>query len=214
MRATVYLVDDHAVVRHGLRALLGEAGFVVLGDTGDLTVALADVQRLAPEVALIDLSLGERSGLELLAEMQRRGLPVRSIVLTMSSQPRHVAQALRLGAQGYMLKGAPSEDLLAAIDTVRAGRRHLGPEVAGLAAQALAQGEAADPFAQLSARERQVVVMVVNGRTSAEIAAELHVSPKTVESYRSRLMAKLGAGDITGLVKLALRHGLIQIDRD
>lgn len=210
MKASLYLVDDHAVVRHGLRVLLTEAGHAVLGDSGDLTQALADLQRLLPDIVLVDLSLGDRSGMELLAELQRRALPVRSIVLTMSAQPRHVGNALRLGAAGYVLKGSPAEELLAAIDGVHRGVRHLGMEVADLAVQALAQGDDGDPFTQLSPRERQVVVMVVNGRTSAEIAAALHVSAKTVDSYRSRLMAKLGAADITALVKLALRYGLTE----
>ncbi|WP_439535640.1 response regulator [Methyloversatilis sp.] len=209
MTARLYLVDDHAVVRHGLRALLAEAGHQVLGDSGDLTVALAEVQRLLPDVVLVDLSLGDRSGLELLSELQSRRVPVRCLVLTMSAQPRHVANALRLGAAGYVLKGSPAEELLAAIERVQRGGRHFGPEVGELALRALAEPHADDPFAQLSPRERQVVVMVVNGSTSAEIAAELHVSAKTVDSYRSRLMAKLGTGDITALVKLALRHGLI-----
>ncbi len=209
MTARLYLVDDHAVVRHGLRALLAEAGHQVLGDSGDLTVALAEVQRLLPDVVLVDLSLGERSGLELLAELQTRRVPVRCLVLTMSAQPRHVASALRLGAAGYVLKGSPAEELLAAIERVQRGGRHLGPEVGELALRALAEPAHDDPFALLSPRERQVVVMVVNGGTSAEIAAELRVSAKTVDSYRSRLMAKLGVGDITALVKLALRHGLV-----
>ncbi len=208
MKARLYLVDDHAVVRHGLRALLADAGYEVLGDTGDLTAALADLQRLRPDVVLVDLSMGDRSGLELLAELQSRQLPLRSLVLTMSAQPRHVAEALRLGASGYMLKGSSAEDLLAAIEQVHGGARHLGPEVDALALRALAEADPEDPFSALSPRERQVVALVVNGRTSAEIAAELRVSPKTVDSYRSRLMAKLGAGDITALVKLALRHGL------
>lgn len=209
MTARLYLVDDHAVVRHGLRALLVEAGYEVLGDSGDLTVALAEVQRLLPDMVLVDLSLGDRSGLELLSELQSRRVPVRCLVLTMSAQPRHVANALRLGAAGYVLKGSPAEELLAAIEAVRRGGRHLGPEVGELALRALAEPAAEDPFVSLSPRERQVVVMVVNGRTSADIAAELHVSAKTVDSYRSRLMAKLGTGDITALVRLALRHGLV-----
>lgn len=211
-RARIYLVDDHAMVRQGLRALLGQAGHEVVGDSGDLTVALADLQQLTPDIVLVDLSLGERSGMELLEELQRRQLPVRPLVLTMSAQPRHVGMALKLGACGYVLKGSPSEELLQAIDALRAGRRHLGQGVAELAAHALAQGEAQDPFSSLSVRERQVVTLVVNGHSSNDIATALHLSPKTVDSYRSRLMAKLGAPDVTALVKLALRHGLISDD--
>ena len=209
MKASVYLVDDHAVVRHGLRALLTDAGYPVLGDCGSFADALVDLPRLTPDVAVIDISLGERSGLELLAEVQQRGLAVRSVVLTMSAQPRHVGNALRLGASGYVLKGSPSEELLAAIDAVHAGQRHLGTDVVDLAAQALAQGESSDPFAPLSQRERQVMLLVVTGRTSAEIGVALHVSSKTIDSYRSRLMAKLGVPDVTALVRLAMRHGQI-----
>jgi two-component system invasion response regulator UvrY len=210
--ARVYLVDDHAMVRQGLRALLSEAGHDVVGDSGDLTEALAQLQQLAPDVVLVDLSVGARSGMELLAELQRRHLPTRPLVLTMSAQPRHVGMALKLGAAGYVLKGSPSEELLHAIEALRCGRRHLGAGVAELAAQALAQGDGEDPFASLSVRERQVVTMVVDGHSSSEIATALHLSPKTVDSYRSRLMAKLGVPDVTALVKLALRHGLISND--
>lgn len=210
--ARVYLVDDHAMVRQGLRALLSEAGHDVVGDSGDLTEALAALQQLAPDVVLVDLSLGARSGMELLTELQRRRLPTRPLVLTMSAQPRHVGMALKLGAVGYVLKGSPSAELLQAIEALRMGRRYLGAGVAELAAQALAQGDGEDPFASLSVRERQVVIMVVDGHSSSEIATALHLSPKTVDSYRSRLMAKLGATDVTALVKLALRHGLISND--
>ena len=210
--ARISLVDDHAMVRQGLRALLSEAGHEVVGDSGDLTEALAQLQQLAPDVVLVDLNVGARSGMELLAELQRRQLPTRPLVLTMSAQPRHVGMALKLGAAGYVLKGSPSEELLQAIESLRCGRRHLGAGVAELAAQALAQGDGEDPFAALSVRERQVVTMVVDGHSSSEIATALHLSSKTVDSYRSRLMAKLGAADVTALVKLALRHGLISND--
>lgn len=211
-RARVYLVDDHAMVRQGLRALLTEAGHDVVGDSGDITAALAELQLLLPDVVLVDLSIGPRSGMELLQELQRRHLPTRALVLTMSAQPRHVAMALKLGACGYVLKGSPSEELLQAIEVLRSGRRHLGQGVAELAARALAEGGGDDPFASLSVRERQVVTMVVDGHSSSEIGIALHLSPKTVDSYRSRLMAKLGAADVTALVKLALRHGLISND--
>ncbi|WP_457350275.1 response regulator [Roseateles sp. P5_D6] len=210
--ARIYLVDDHAMVRQGLRALLTEAGHDVVGDSGDITAALAELQQLTPDIVLVDLSLGPRSGMELLAELQRRHLSVRPLVLTMSAQPRHVGMALKLGACGYVLKGSPSEELLQAIEALRSGRRHLGQGVGELAARALAEGTGDDPFAALSVRERQVVTMVVDGHSSSEIGTALHLSPKTVDSYRSRLMAKLGASDVTALVKLAIRHGLISND--
>lgn len=205
----VYLVDDHAMLRDGLRAVLEDAGYRVVGEAASPTPALADLLRLQPPVMLLDLHLGERSGFELLEQMQLRKLPTRTIILTMSAQARHVADALRLGAAGYVLKGAPASELMQAIETVLVGRRFLGPEAADLAVQGLTQSPDAHALAHLSVREQQVLRMVVRGQTSAVIAEALNLSPKTVESYRSRLMAKLGVDDVTGLVRLAIREGLI-----
>jgi len=142
--------------------------------------------------------------------LQRRKLPTRVIVLTMSDQPRHVAEALRLGASGYVLKGSPSTELLLAIDAVAQGRRHLGPSESELALQGLTQEKGA--VQALSARERQVLVMVARGASSADIGASLHLSPKTVDTYRSRLMAKLELADIPALVRWAIREGLVDLD--
>lgn len=205
----VYLVDDHAMMRDGLRAVLQAAGYRVVGESADPTQALADLQRLAPALLLLDLHLGERSGLELLTEMQRRRLPVRTIVLTMSAQPRHVAEALRLGASGYVLKGSPSAELIGAIEAVLQGRRHLSPDVADLAVQGLTARDESAALDGLSARERQIIELVVRGRSSTEIGALLHLSPKTVDSYRSRMMGKLGVSDVPALVRLAIRAGLL-----
>lgn len=205
----LYLVDDHLIVREGLRAVLEAAGHSVVGESADPTQALADVARLAPEVLLLDLNIGERSGFEVLAELQRRALPVRCVVLTMSGQPRHVGEALRLGALAYVLKGSPTSELLRAIESVLQGRRYLSADVADLAVQALTDEPTGDRFASLSPRERQIVAMVVQGKSSAAIGQALHLSPKTVDTYRSRLMSKLGVGDVPALVRLAIRHGLI-----
>ena len=204
----LYLVDDHQMVREGLRAVLQAAGHVVVGESDDPTEALAQIASLAPQVLLLDLSLGRRSGFEVLAELPRRSSAVRTVVLTMSAQPQHVAEALRLGAMAYVLKGSPASEVLRAIDAVLQGRRYLGQQVAELAAQALTGDTTIDPFASLSPRERQIVVMVVNGHSSAAIGRDLHLSPKTVDTYRSRLMTKLGTADVTALVKLAIHHGL------
>ncbi len=208
---SLYLVDDHQMVREGLRAVLEAAGHQVVGEAAEPTRALAELGRLQPELLLLDLHLGERSGLELLAELQRRALGVRAIVLTMSAQPRNVAEALRLGAAGYVLKGAPTRELLQAIDTVMLGRRHVCAELADVALQALAS-PGGDPLESLSPRERQIVALVVQGRSSAAIGAALHLSPKTVDTYRSRLMAKLGVADVPALVRLAVRTGLIDVE--
>lgn len=205
----LYLVDDHQIMREGLRALLTALGHDVVGESADPTQALADIQRLGAEVLLLDLNLGGRSGLELLAELQRRRLPTRCVVLTMSAQPHHVAEALRLGAIAYVLKGSAGSDLVNAIDAAVQGKRYLGPDVADLALQSLTQAEDADPLHALSPRERQIIVMVVTGKSSSQIGTDLHLSPKTVATYRSRLMSKLGVDDVPGLVRLAIRHKLI-----
>lgn len=205
----IYLVDDHAILRDGLRAMLESVGYAVVGESADPTVALADLLRLEPELLLLDLSLESRSGFELLTEVQRRGLAVRTIVLTMSAQPRHVAEAMRLGAACYLLKGSPRAELLHAIDLVSHGRRYLGPDVVDLAAKALSTRDEADQLADLSPRERQIITLVVTGHSSQAIGEHLHLSPKTVDTYRSRLMAKVGVGDVPALVRFAIRTGLI-----
>jgi DNA-binding NarL/FixJ family response regulator len=207
----IYLVDDHAIMRDGLRVVLETAGHEVIGEAAGPTPALADLGRLMPDVVLLDLRLGQRSGFELLAELQRRGLQLRVIVLTMSDQPRHVAEALRLGAWGYLLKGSASSEVLQAVETVAAGRRFLSPQAAEFAASVLTEG-GAKAEESLSPRERQILLMVAQGATSNAIGEALHLSPKSVDTYRSRLMKKLGLHDIAGIVKWAIREGLISLD--
>jgi two-component system, NarL family, invasion response regulator UvrY len=206
----LYLVDDHPVVREGLRAVLEGAGHTVLGEAGEATLALADIARLKPDVVLLDLNLGARSGIDVLAELRERGVTAGVIVLTMLDQPRTVAQALRAGAQGYLLKGSPSSELLDAVSKVAGGRHYLAPGLADVAVRGLAAK--ASSLDELSTRERQIVVRVVLGDTSAAIAEQLHLSSKTVDTYRSRAMAKLGVGDLAGLVRWAIREGLVDVD--
>ncbi|MBV8034524.1 response regulator transcription factor [Roseateles sp.] len=207
----IYLIDDHAIMRDGLRVVLEVAGHEVIGEAAGPTPALADLGRLDPDVVLLDLRLGQRSGLELLAELNKRGMALRVIVLTMSDQPRHVTEALRLGARGYLLKGSASSELLQAVETVAAGGRFLSPQAAEFAASALTEGGGTDGEA-LSPRERQILLLVAQGATSSAIGEALHLSPKSVDTYRSRLMKKLGLNDIAGLVKWALREGMISLD--
>jgi two-component system invasion response regulator UvrY len=208
----LYLVDDHAIMREGLRSLLEAQGHKVVGESSDPTQALSDLLRLRPEVLLLDLNLGGRSGFELLAELQRRNMPTRCVVLTMSAQPRQVAEALRMGASAYVLKGSPVSDVMSAIDAAVHGKKFLGAEVADLAFQIFSLKDEDSPLDTLSPRERQIIVMVVNGKSSSEIGLALHLSPKTVATYRSRLMAKLGVNDVTSLVRMAVRYKLVDSD--
>jgi len=208
----IYLIDDHAMMRDGLRVVLEAAGHQVVGESAGPTPALADLGRLLPDVVLLDLRLGQRSGFELLEALKQRGLELGVIVLTMSDQPRHVAEALRLGARGYLLKGSPSAELLQAVTAVAAGERFLSPQAADFAASMLTESRARPDEGVLSARERQILLMVAQGATSQVIGEALHLSPKSIDTYRSRLMKKLGLHDIAGLVKWALREGLISLD--
>ena len=207
--ARIYLIDDHPIVRAGLSALLTGAGHVIVGEGEDITQALSEVNRLAPDVLMLDLNLDGRSGFEVLAEMQRRQLSTRVIVLSMSDQPRNVAEALRMGASGYVLKGSASVELVAAVDSVLQGRRYLGEGLTDIAVQGLTSD--ADRGNTLSPRERQILVMVASGKSSAAIGEELHLSPKTVDTYRSRLMAKLELADVPALVRWAIREKLIEL---
>lgn len=210
----IYLVDDHALMREGLRAVLELGGHRVVGQSEDITHAMGELVRLTPGIVLLDLHLGARSGLELLEQIRLRRLPVRTIVLTMVEQARTVQQALRLGAMGYVLKGAPAQEVLRAIDEVAQGRTYLGADVQALTARGAPQADEPGDrrLDRLSARESQIVRMVVRGLSSAAIGAQLNLSPKTVETYRSRLMAKLGVADVLALVRLAIREGLIGVD--
>lgn len=208
----LYLVDDHQIMREGLRVLLQAWSYKVVGESSDTVEALSGIQRLSPDVLLLDLQLEGRSGLELLADLHRYRFSTRCVVLTMSAQPRMVAEALRMGALGYVLKGSPGRELADAIEAAVAGRRYLGSNVAELAAQSITQKEAHDPISSLSARERQTISMVVRGLSSTEIGLQLHLSPKTVATYRSRLMAKLCVRDVPSLVRLAIRYKLVDSD--
>lgn len=204
----LYLVEDHTIVREGLRAVFEAAGFTVVGESDNIAQSLSDLAELVPDVLVLDLGLGARSGLDLLAQLQGLGLPTQVLVLTTSDRPRDIAEAVRMGAAGYLLKGTSGRQVVEAIHEILQGRRPSVEKESGVF-DALQGERNADPLALLSARERQIMRMVVGGQSSAAIAAELNLSPKTVDTYRSRLMAKLGVTDITGLVRLAVRTGLI-----
>ena len=207
--ARIYLIDDHPIVRAGLSALLQGAGHTIVGEGEDITQALSEVNRLAPDVLMLDLNLDGRSGFEVLAEMQRRQMATKVIVLSMSDQPRNVAEALRMGASGYVLKGSASVELVTAVEAVQQGRRFLGEGLTDIAVQGLTTD--AERGNTLSPRERQILVMVASGKSSAAIGDELHLSPKTVDTYRSRLMAKLELADVPALVRWAIREKLIDL---
>ena len=212
--STLYLVDDHVIVREGRRALFEAAGFDVVGEAGDVAIAAADIARLVPDVVLLDLLLGEHSGMELLRVLQQAKSPSRVIVLTMSEQARYISEAVKLGAAGYILKGSDGAEVVRAIHDVLDGRRHFSGPVAERLVDSMGAPQHANALATLSARERQILELVVRGNSSAAIGASLALSPKTVDTYRSRLMAKLAVRDLASQVRLAVREGVIDSDRE
>jgi two-component system, NarL family, invasion response regulator UvrY len=205
----LFLIDDHALMREGLRTLLRAQGLETVGEAGDAPSALLALRHLQVDVVLLDIGLVGRSGLDLLSSLMQRGLPMRVVLLTMSAQPRHLALGLRLGALGYVLKGSPSAVLVKAIESVHNGQRYIDPALEAVVQDIEFSSRYVDPLEALSMREREVLEMVVRGSTSTDIAEHLHLSAKTVDTYRSRVMRKLGVSSLPGLVTLAVREGLL-----
>ena len=206
MKTRVFLADDHAVMRYGLRVLLEQAGYEVAGEAGDGREAVRLASELRPDVMVMDVTMPGLNGIEAIGLLVARQPDLRIVMLSMHSDSEHVHRALAAGASGYLLKGSASEDVVAAVRAVSAGRRYLSPELR-LTEVSYASSKAG-PLASLSARERQVLQLVVEGYASSEIAKLVHLSPGSVDTYRSRLMKKLGVADITALVKFAVQHGL------
>ena len=204
MTIGVLLADDHAIFREGLKALLGAQGDIrVVGEAGDGREAVRLAQALRPDVLVMDISMPHLNGVEAVRVLRDRCPGTRVIMLSMHSTGEHVYRAFEAGASAYVLKESAAAQLLTAINTVFAGGRYLSPALGAVPLQA-----PASPLDSLSTRERQVLQLVAEGRSSAEIAALVHLSPKTVETYRSRLMKKLGLADVPALVKFAVLHGL------
>ena len=207
MNLKVLLVDDHAVMREGLAALLSRAGIDVIGTASNGREAVRLARELVPDAVVMDISMPDLNGIEATRQIRVRAPSVRVVMLSMHANREHVHQALAAGADGYVLKDSAAAEVAAAVRAVAAGRRYLSPSIE--AAMLEAGGSAArGPVESLSTRERQVLQLVVEGGSSAEIARTVHLSPKTVETYRSRLMKKLGVHDVTALVKFAVQHGL------
>jgi DNA-binding NarL/FixJ family response regulator len=212
MTIRVLLADDHAVVRDGLRSLLQAAGIEVVGAVGGGREAVRLALELRPDVALIDIAMPDMNGIEAARLLRERWPDARIVVLSMHANAEHVHRALAAGAAGYVLKESAGADVVAAVRAVHAGKRYLSAPLAQLEHDAAVRADAAGPLARLSARERQVLQLVAEGHSSAAIAARVHLSPKTVETYRSRVMKKLGVRDTAALVKFAIQHGITALD--
>jgi DNA-binding NarL/FixJ family response regulator len=214
---TVFLADDHAVLRDGLRFLLdAQEDIDVVGDAANGRDAVRQVEKLHPDVVILDIAMPELNGIDAALQIGELCPSSRVIILSMHSTSEHVFRALQAGASGYLLKESAGDELLAAVRRVAAGQRYLSQEISEvMMADYVRQREVAEaqsPLAILSPREREILQLVVEGKSSAEIADILFLSPKTVGTYRSRLMQKLGIDDLTTLIKFAIQHGLISLE--
>jgi len=208
MPLRILLADDHLIVRQGVRAWIERAGLEVVGEATDgmEAVRLADAHK--PDVAILDLVMPKMSGLEAARQIQQCSSRTAVILLTMHTEEHHVALALRTGIRGYVLKTQAAEDLLQAIRDVTRGQVYLSPGVSRAVIDGYLSGvpAAADP---LTSREAQVLKLVAEGHTSKEIAVLLGLSVKTAESYRAHVMEKLDIHETAGLVRYAIRRGLV-----
>lgn len=214
---TIVLADDHHVVRHGLRVLLdSRPDLRVVGEAEDGIQAAEMVETLHPDVLVLDLMMPRLNGLEVARQVRRRSPGTSVVILSMYQDEAYVLEALQSGARAYVLKSSTSNELIFAIREAAAGRRYLSPPLSERAIGAYVQAAAAtalDQGEQLTTREREVLQLAAEGRTSAEIAAMLSITKRTAQTHRANLMHKLGLHNQTELVRHALRRGILPRER-
>ncbi|MQA89292.1 MAG: response regulator [Gemmatimonas sp.] len=213
----ILLVDDHAVLRAGLKSLLeAEAGMEVVGEAGTGEEAIELAERMKPDVVVMDLSMPGIGGLEATRRIAEMDQGARVLVLTMHGEEEHLLPVLEAGGSGYVNKRSADEELIEAIRTVARGDVFLYPNAAKLLLQGFRgkgeRGETEDPLDRLTDREREVLSQTAEGYSSAEIGKKLFISPKTVDTYRSRIMEKLGLHHRSELVRFALQQGLLKAE--
>jgi two-component system response regulator NreC len=213
---SIILADDHPVVHRGMQAILeNERDFSIVGAAADGLEAVRLTERLKPDILVLDLMMPGLSGLEALQILRERSPRTRIVVLSMYSSQAFIGQALKSGATGYVLKGCPEENLVRAVREAAAGRRFLSPPVTEIAINAYIDQSKMGSFDQhetLTPRQREVLQLAAEGKTSAQIAARLCISKRTVENHRASVMQRLSLQNQTDLIRHALRYGLIPPD--
>jgi DNA-binding NarL/FixJ family response regulator len=209
MSLRIILADDHEIVRDGLRALLEREGFAVVGEASDGREAVKLAQDHQPDVAVLDLAMPSLNGIDAAKEIVRVSPKTKSVLLTVHAEDQYVLTALRAGISGYVLKTKATADLVRAIKEVSQGKTFLSPGVSGAVVQAYLSKTDFPPD-PLSSRERQVLQLIAEGKTTKEVATILGISVKTAESHRTRLMEKLDIHETASLVRYAVRQGLVQ----
>lgn len=207
----VLLVDDHKLVRTGIRLILEDTPDLrVAGEAESGEAALALAGELKPDVVLMDVSMPGIGGLEATRRLLARDTKIKVIVVSVHAAEPYPLRLMEAGAHGYLTKDCAAEEIVTAIRQVQAGKRYITASIAQQLALAKVDANRGSPFEQLSQRETQVMLMVTSGQSSQAIAEKLHLSPKTVSTYRTRLFAKLGVENDVGLTRLALRYGVIE----
>ena len=216
-RIRVLLVDDHRILREGVRALLaGEPAIEVVGEAEDGESAVAQAGRLKPDVVLMDMVMPHLGGLEATARIKEQHPDIMVLIMSMHDNDEYVQQVIKAGASGYVLKGVAADDLVRAIEAVDGGASFVDPAIAAKLVEDYVhrvRGELPnDPKQLLTPREQEILKLVAESHSNHEIAAQLYLSKKTVETHRANIMRKLDLHDVTELVKYALRHGIIRLD--
>jgi len=217
MNITVFLADDHAVLREGLKLLLESQNDIkVIGEAANGRDAVRQAAKLRPDVIIMDISMPELNGIDASYQIAESCPSTKIIILSMHSAPEHILHSLKAGARGYLLKESAGKEVVQAVRTVHSGGRYLSRKISDNLIddylQRYAGDDLDDPISRLSPREKEIMQLVAEGKSSMEIANIIFLSPKTVETYRSRLMQKLNVNDIAGLIKIALKLGMIQLE--
>jgi len=214
-RTKIYLADDHAILRDGLKHILsGEGGMVVVGESGDGKTAYEEIERIKPDVAVLDISMPVLTGLEVARLLRKYNNEIKIIILSRHDNEEYIQEALKNGINGYILKDNAGDDLIRAIHEVLKGNVYLSPRIVTMLTRGIVTNEKNDKNVRdgiLSHREKEVLKLVAEGTQSSEIASLLRISVKTVKVHRLNIMNKLDIHNVTDLVKYAIKNGLIEI---
>jgi len=208
----VLVADDHPVVRKGLQSCLArEERLKVVGEAADGEEALRKTLELAPDVVLMDISMPRLNGLEVTVALRKKAPNVKVLILSMHNNKEYIFRIIQSGAHGYVSKESSPEELLQAIESVYNGETFFTPEIANAALSRLVS-RGGDPFAQLTDREREVLVLIAEGQSNKEIASKLGIGVRTIETHRERIMRRLDIHSVAGLTKFAIANGLVSLD--
>jgi len=212
----VLIVDDHPVVRKGLHSCLANREHLkIVGEAADGAEAMLKVKELLPDIVLMDIGMPGMDGLAVTERLRKESPQTKVLVLSMHSTRDYVLRIIKAGARGYVLKDAPTDELVRAIEVVYAGDAFFSPSVARIALnQYVAESDDRDPMSRLSEREREVLVQIAEGKSNKEIAVKLGIGVRTIETHRERTMRKLDIHSVAGLTKFAIAHGMISMDAE